>query len=101
MFWLALGSALLLWSAFTAPARRVDGAAALGLLVLLALTVGAVRVYPARSEAAALIGGSLAAAFLLWMLGARMPGWTRWAALAAGVGAGLFSLFGPAQGLFP
>ena len=101
MFWLALGTILLLWSAFTAPSKRLDRLAVLCLLLLVGLTFGAVRVYHARTEGAALIGGTLIAALLLWLFGSQRRSWARWAALLCGLAAGLFSIFGPAQGLFP
>lgn len=100
MAWLALATTLLLWSAFAGRSRRPDLITLFAALAVVALSVGAVRVYPPRTEAIALLAGTVAAAVALWLAGPA-TGWMRWAALCAGVGAGLFSLLGPAQGLFP
>lgn len=100
MAWLALATTLLLWSAFAERSRRVDALAVLGWACIIALTAGAVRVYPPRTETLALVGGTAAAAIALWLTGSFRP-WARWAALSIGLAAGLFAIFGPAQGLFP
>lgn len=100
MVWLGLATALLLWSAFAARSKRLDAVAVLSVLCILALTIGAVRVYPPRHETVALVAGTFAAALVLWLSGS-IKSHARWAALCIGVAAGLFSLFGPAQGLFP
>ena len=100
MVWLGLATALLLWSAFAAREKRLDALAVLSALCILALTIAAVRVYPPHRETEALVGGTVAAAVALWLSGPIKP-LARWPALCIGVAAGLFSLVGPAQGLFP
>ena len=100
MVWLGLATALLLWSAFAARSKRVDAVGVLSALCLVALTVGAVRGYPPQHEAVALAAGTVVASLPLWLSGSI---WSlaRWAALCIGIVAGLCSLFGPAQGMFP
>ena len=100
MAWLALATTLLLWSAFTGRSRRPDLATLFAALAMLAFSIGAVRVYPPRTEAIALLTGTAAAAVALWLTG-PIPAWVRWAAMCAGIAAGLFSLLGPASGLLP
>jgi hypothetical protein len=99
MFWLALGTMLLLWSSFSARSKRVDALSSIALVLAVALTLWAVRVYPGRTEAVSLVAGTAAAALGVWLIGSSAPQWTRWVGLILGLAAGLFALFGPAQGL--
>lgn len=101
MIWLALGSLLLAAAAFGRGRSTLELPRILALVALLALAAASLRVYPPTRAAAGLGIGTAAAAALRFAWDPA-PGrqWLRWWALALGLCAGLFALFGPAGGIF-
>lgn len=99
MIYLALGSLLLVAAALGRRPRRFDALSALALVLLLALVLAATRVYPPATEAAAVGSGAIVAVVARLIVRDPEPA-LRWIALAAGIAAGLFAVFGPADGLF-
>ena len=100
MFWLAMGSGLLLLASFSSRSWRLDWIAAAALVSLVAASAWSLKVYSLSHAAVAVLGGSLAALVLIWATGQPSHPAARLAALLAGIAAASFALFGPAQGLF-
>lgn len=98
MVWLALASLLLVVGTFGASWRGFDQWKFAGLALGAALVAGALYRYPNLTAAAALLaGGSIG---VLWRtIAGSQAGWIGAAALAGGAAAGLFAIFGPADGL--
>ena len=100
MFWLALGSGLLLLAAFGARRWPPDWIAAAALVIFFAASAWSLTVYSPYRASVAVLGGSLAALGLTWATSQPKRPSVRLAALLAGIAAASFALFGPAQGLF-
>lgn len=100
MAWLALGTLLLAIAAAPAGVGRVvDAAGAASLILIAAAALWSLKVYPWPLAGLVLLG-SAALGLLLWPLARRLPLAVRLPIGAAGAGALLFALFGPADGLF-
>ena len=100
MFWLGLGTTLLLWAATGSPGkRRMDWVARLcaGLIAIGAAL--SLRLY-ADLAVALIVAGAIGAALALRRFRLVPTQGVRWASVLIGAAALAFALFGPAEGLF-